>query len=881
MAKKELDKVYSPVEVEKKWLDFWLDSGIYKADPNNPGEPFTMVIPPPNITGTLHLGHALNNTLQDVMSRYKRMDGYNVLWVPGIDHAGIATQNVVEKQLHAEGTDRHTLGREKFIERVWKWKEESGGAIVNQLKRLGSSVDWSRERFTMDEGLSKSVKEVFVSLYNEGLIHRGNYIINWCPRCLTALSDIEVEKNETNGHLYHMNYPIKGSDKHLTVATTRPETMLGDTAVAVNPNDDRYKDLIGSEVELPLTNRTIPIIADDHVDMEFGTGAVKITPSHDFNDFDMGKKHNLEFITIMNLNATMNENSGDYEGQDRYKARKAVIKDLKEKGLLEKIIDHKLFLGKCYRCDTTVEPTLSKQWFVKVDPLARPAIEAVKNGDIKFVPKNWENTYFDWMNNIRDWCISRQIWWGHRIPAWYCEQCDHITVTTGTPKVCGKCSSPEINQETDVLDTWFSSALWPFSTLGWPEETPDLKKYYPTTVLFTSFDIIFFWVARMVMMGLKFQKAIPFKEVYIHALIRDSEGAKMSKSKGNVIDPLVMTDKYGTDSLRFTLAVLAAQGRDIKLAEDRIEGYRNFTNKLWNLARFSLQFIEKDLPLPDENKLQMCDKWILSKLNEATKDVRYGFDTYKFDESAKATYRFIWHELCDWYVELTKEDLHGDSGEERKAIATAVLLHCLRETLKLLHPFMPFVTEEIYSFLPQTKKTETISTEKFPSNIENIYKEETESMEAVMEVIRTVRNIRMENNIPNKTKCSCNTFTKDKTIHKALKDGEGYIKTLAKVDSLTIDQGEKSDKAAFQIAGSVEVFVPLGGIVDTSAEIEKLEIELKKIGDEIQGKEKKLSNKNFTDRAPAEIIEKEQTKLAGYKEDKVKIEEGIKRLQSL
>ncbi len=485
------------------------------------------------------------------------------------------------------------------------------------------------------------------------------------------------------------------------------------------------------------------------------------------------------------------------------------------------------------------------------------------------------------MNNIRDWCISRQIWWGHRIPAWYCEQCDHITVSVETPKVCEKCSSPEINQESDVLDTWFSSALWPFSTLGWPEDTPELKKYYPTSVLFTSFDIIFFWVARMVMMGLKFKEKVPFKEVYIHALIRDSDGAKMSKSKGNVIDPLVMTDKYGTDSLRFTLAVLAAQGRDIKLAEDRIEGYRNFTNKLWNLARFSLQFIEKDLPLPDETKLAMCDKWILAKLNVATKDVRYGFDTYKFDESAKAVYRFIWHELCDWYVELAKEDLHGDSGEDRQVVATAVLLHCLRETLKLLHPFMPFVTEEIYSYLPQTARTNTISTEKFPSNIENIYKEDAESMEEVMEVIRTVRNIRMENNIPNKTKCSCNTFTKDKKSKDALTNGEGYIKALAKVDTLTIDEGEKSDKAAFQIAGNIEVFVPLGGIVDTGSEIEKLEIELKKIEIEIKGKEKKLSNKNFTDRAPAEIIEKEQGKLAGYKEDKIKIEEGIKRLKSL
>ncbi|OGP31150.1 MAG: valine--tRNA ligase, partial [Deltaproteobacteria bacterium GWC2_42_11] len=562
MDKKELDKVYNPKTVEDKWLKSWLDRNLFFADVSSEKPRFSMVIPPPNITGSLHIGHALNNTLQDILARYKRMKGFNVLWLPGTDHAGIATQNVVERQLAAEGLDRHKIGREKFIERVWKWKEESGGIIVNQLKKLGASCDWSRLRFTMDEGLSRAVKEVFVRLYNEGLIYRGDYIINWCPRCHTALSDLEVETEETDGNLYYIKYPLKDGKKTITVATTRPETMLGDTAVAVNSEDNRYKNLIGKTLILPLIEREIPIIADSTVDMEFGTGAVKITPSHDFNDFETARRHNLRYLKVMDLEGRMSENAGRYKGMDRFACRKKVVEDLKELNLLNRIEKYKINLGRCYRCKTVVEPTESKQWFVRIKPIAEPAIKAVEDGRTRFIPKNWDNTYFDWMRNIRDWCISRQIWWGHRIPAWYCEQCDHITVSVNEPELCSGCGSPSIQQETDVLDTWFSSALWSFSTLGWPGDTEELKTFYPTSTLVTSFDIIFFWVARMMMMGLKFMGDVPFRDVYIHALVRDAEGQKMSKSKGNVIDPLIMMEKYGTDAFRFTLASMAAQGRD-------------------------------------------------------------------------------------------------------------------------------------------------------------------------------------------------------------------------------------------------------------------------------------------------------------------------------
>ena len=697
-----ISKTYEPKAVEEKWAARWLESGANAPQSGTAKPSFSMVIPPPNITGALHLGHALNSTLQDILARYKRMKGFNVLWLPGIDHAGIATQNVVERQLALEDATRHELGRDEFIKRVWQWKEESGGTIIKQLKRLGASCDWSRQRFTMDEGLSTAVREVFTTLYKEGLIYRGDYIINWCPRCHTALSDLEVNFSETDGSLWYIVYPLKepvdGVDS-LTVATTRPETMLGDTAVAVNPDDERYKGLIGKFVRLPLAGRDIPIIGDSSVSIEFGTGVVKITPAHDFNDFEVGKRHNLPSLNVMDINGKMNDAAGQYAGLDRYKGRKKIIGDLDGLGLLKQTDKHKLMLGSCYRCSTVVEPRLSKQWFVKVAPLAEPAIKAVEDGRTRFVPKGWENTYFDWMRNIRDWCISRQIWWGHRIPAWHCG-CGHITVSTTDPVACEACGSKAIEQDSDVLDTWFSSALWPFSTLGWPEQTEDLKRFYPTSALSTSFDIIFFWVARMMMMGLKCTGEVPFKDIYIHALIRDAEGQKMSKSKGNVIDPLLMMDKYGTDALRFTLAILAAQGRDIKLAEENIGVYRNFANKLWNLTRFSQMNMEgMDMALvvaePDEADLSMADKWILTRRGICVLEVSEAIEGYRFDEAARALYRFVWHEVCDWYVELSKQDMKGENGPERRLTASAVLIAVLKDIMKMLHPFMPFITEEI------------------------------------------------------------------------------------------------------------------------------------------------------------------------------------------
>ncbi len=884
MGKKILAKVYEPGAVEEKWSGWWIEKKLFTPERDSKKPAFVMVIPPPNITGSLHLGHALNNTLQDIMARYKRMRGYNVLWLPGIDHAGIATQNVVEKQLLDEGLDRHKLGRDLFLERVWKWKEESGGLILNQLKLLGASCDWTRLRFTMDEGLSKAVREVFVRLYNEGLIYRANYIINWCPRCLTALSDLEVEHDETEGSLWHIEYPLKDATGGVTVATTRPETMLGDVAVAVNPDDPRYKKLVGKTLQLPLAERDIPVIADSAVDMEFGTGALKITPAHDFNDFEIAKAHGLTSVRVMDLEALMNENAGKYSGMDRFSARKKVVEDLKGRGLVKKIEPYKLIVGSCYRCRTVVEPTLSKQWFVKVGPLAKPAIRAVEAGKTKFVPRMWENTYFDWMRNIRDWCISRQIWWGHRIPAWHCKGCENITVAMEEPKVCQGCGSSEIGQDPDVLDTWFSSALWPFSTLGWPERTKDLKLFYPTTALFTSFDIIFFWVARMIMMGLKFMGKVPFNEVYIHALIRDARGQKMSKSRGNVIDPLVMMDKYGTDALRFTLAVFAAQGRDIKFSEERIEGYRNFANKLWNLARFALMNInEVSAAEPDPEKYNAADKWIITRLGVCTEGVGAGFEGYEFDSAARSVYRFLWHELCDWYVELVKPDLRGELGEDRRAVTGGVLLKVIKDTLKMLHPFMPFITEEIFSFLPGAKTS--IMNTAFPKK-EKVWPEEASGMETVMDIIRAVRNIRTEMNIPPTAPLECMCFCENSALAQEILKGEGYIKNLARVQTLTVSKdGERPKSAALAIAkgdaSRVEVFVPLKGFVDFERETKRLTRELEKVLKESEAVKKKVANEGFLKKAPPEIVEKERLKLEGLIEKKVKIEAGLERIKEI
>ncbi len=677
MSTRELPKAYEPKSVEERWYAFWLEKKYFHADENDQGESFSIVIPPPNVTGSLHIGHALNSTLQDILVRWMRMSGRNTLWVPGTDHAGIATQNVVERQLAKEQVDRHALGREGFVEKVWEWKKEYGGRIINQLKRMGASCDWERERFTMDEGLSRAVREVFVTLYEEGLIYRGERLINWCPRCHTALSDIEVEHEDEKGKLYHLAYPLShDSTIRLTVATTRPETMLGDTAVAVHPLDPRYKDLIGKTVDLPLTNRKIPIIGDSIlVDLEFGTGAVKVTPAHDFNDYDAGQRQKPELARIKMLDdkAQILSDIPDVlpdvqklvSGKPAKKARGIVVELLSEQGKLVKTDDHAHSIGKCYRCRSVVEPYLSPQWFVRTGPLAEPAIKVVEDGRVQFYPKGWENTYFEWMRNIKDWCISRQIWWGHRIPAWFCDDCGHISVSRTDLASCGKCTSTNIRQETDVLDTWFSSALWPFSTLGWPDQTKELSTYYPTSVLITSFDIIFFWVARMIMMGLHFKREVPFRHVYIHALVRDAEGQKMSKSKGNVIDPLVMIEQYGTDAFRFTLTAFAAQGRDIKLAPERIEGYRNFANKIWNASRFVMMNLEEgfapnsELLTPDAS---LADRWILSRLNSVVKDVDAALADYRFNDVASTLYHFIWHEYCDWYLELSKPALMGDLG---------------------------------------------------------------------------------------------------------------------------------------------------------------------------------------------------------------------------
>ena len=897
MNEKTLEKNYDPKAVEEKWVNHWALCGLTAPEENTDKPCFSMVIPPPNVTGALHVGHALNSTLQDILARYKRLKGYNVLWLPGIDHAGIATQNVVEKQLAAEGITRHAIGREEFLKRVWTWKEVYGGTIIKQLKRLGASCDWSRERFTMDEGLSRAVREVFVRLCNEGLIYRGDYIINWCPRCHTALSDIEVLFEETEGSLWYLKYPLKDSPaRTLTVATTRPETMLGDTAVAVNPADERYKDLIGKFIKLPLTDREIPVIGDESVSIEFGTGAVKITPAHDFNDFEVAKRHNLPSLKIMDESAVMNENALAFRGLDRYSARKKAVKELEDTGLLEKTEKYKIMLGECYRCGAVVEPTLSKQWFVKVAPLAAQAIKAVERGDIRFVPKGWENTYFDWMRNIRDWCISRQIWWGHRIPAWHCRDCSHVTVGATDPSDCARCRSKNIEQDPDVLDTWFSSALWPFSTLGWPDETQDLKRFYPTSVLSTSFDIIFFWVARMIMMGIKFMDAPPFKEVYIHALIRDAEGQKMSKSKGNVIDPLIMMEAYGTDAFRFTLAALAAQGRDIKLSGDRVSGYRNFCNKLWNLARFTLMNIDADCedagaPLNDA-LLNPADRWILTRLSMAVEEVNGALDNYKFDDAARTLYRFAWHELCDWYVELSKQDLWGDNGAERKKTATLVLIRVLKDTLKLLHPFMPFITEEIYSKLPGAQQ-QGILTAGFPAGIKT-YPFEAAAMEKVMDVIRAVRNIRTDMNVAPEAWVEVICFSKGGII----KAGEEYIKRLAKAEKLVVtESGVRPKDAASALAGApgafqagafqagdrdvIEVFVPLKGLIDFEAETKKLNKELQKVIDESASVGKKLSNEGFLAKAPKEVVEKEELRLKTLAEKRSKLEAGLERIKEL
>jgi len=883
---RELAKGYEPHDVEKRWYSEWETKGYFRAAATSEKKPYSIVIPPPNVTGALHMGHALNNTLQDILCRWKRMQGYNVLWMPGTDHAGIATQNVVERQLSAEGKDRHDLGRDEFIERVWKWKGESGGQIIGQLKRLGASCDWERERFTMDEGLSKAVRTVFVKLYEDGLIYRDNRLINWCPRCHTALSDIEVEHEDHKGHLWHIHYPVVGEPgRFVTVATTRPETMLGDTAVAVHPEDERYSGLVGKKVLLPLLNREIPVVADDYVDREFGTGVVKITPAHDFNDFEVGLRHGLDRINVLDESGIINAAGHQYEGMDRFEARKRIVAELDEAGLLEKIDDHPMSVGGCYRCKTVVEPYLSLQWYVKVAPLAERALDAVKTGKTRILPKQWENTYYDWMENIRDWCISRQIWWGHRIPAWFCDHCDGVTVAMEAPAKCSKCGSDEIRQETDVLDTWFSSALWPFSTMGWPDQTPELKTFYPTACLVTGFDILFFWVARMMMMGLHFMDEVPFTDVYIHALVRDAQGNKMSKSKGNVIDPLTVIDQYGTDAFRFTLAAFAAQGRDIKLAEERIAGYRNFCNKVWNAARFTLMNLEGFDPdglSLDKMDLSQGDKWILHRLNETARIVDETLAGYRYNESAMALYQFTWSEFCDWYLELSKQDIYNGSPERKQAVQY-VLWYTLEHLLRLLHPFMPFITEEIWQALPGTKATPTIMQAPYPAPLaERSFPEDAAAMERIMAVIGGIRNIRGEMEVPPSKQIAVILSCDNEATQRLMKHNENAIISLARVSDLAIGVAvEKPEDASIQVAGDVQIYVPLKGLVDVAAEEERLLKEIGKIDKEIEMFSKKLESPAFVDRAPAEIVAKERQKLAEVNGKKLVLEESLDKIRKM
>ena len=869
------EKRYDPKKTDARWYQVWVERGYFRADARAPGEPFCIVIPPPNITGSLHMGHALNTTLQDILVRWKRMDGYNTLWLPGTDHAGIATQVVVEQQLAREGTNRHVYGREQFIERVWRWREESGRTIVRQLMRLGASCDWSRERFTMDEGLSRAVRKVFVTLYQEGLIYRGNYIIQWCPRCMTALSDLEVEYEERDGKLYYIKYGP------LTLATVRPETKPGDTALAVHPEDKRYAEYVDRVLTIPSVEGdiTIQVIGDAAVDPEFGTGVVKVTPAHDPLDFDIGRRHGLEIRQVIGFDGRMNAAAGKYAGLDRFECRTRIMEDLQALGLISKIDDYKHRVGLCYRCRTVVEPLVSRQWFVRMKSLAEPAIEAVRSGRIRFVPAMWGNTYYDWMLNIRDWCISRQIWWGHRIPAWYCSACDAVTVAEITPTACEHCQGSELRQDEDVLDTWFSSGLWPFSTLGWPDDTSELKRYYPTSVLVTAFDILFFWVARMIMLGLKFKGDIPFHHVYIHALVRDAEGQKMSKSRGNVIDPLEVMDQYGTDALRFTLAALAGQGRDIRLSEERIQGYRNFMNKIWNAFRYcelNFSLTGERVPLLERSTLDLADRWILSRLQGTIATTRRALEEYRFNDAANGIYQFFWHEFCDWYLEITKH--RGSGAEPGRVNAQAVLLQVFETSLRLMHPFIPFLTEELWQQLPH--QGETVLRAPYPTAADEWIDQESEQeMAFVMEVISALRTIRSSFKIPNTTKLR--PHIKAVEDHAMLiQRHRSYIVSLANISEMIIEpEVERPKLSATAILSGMEVYVPLEGVIDVDVERTRLTRELQRIHDDVERLETKLAQRDFLEKAPEDVIEKEQAKHQGLLEREGKLVQALESIQ--
>jgi valyl-tRNA synthetase len=877
-----LDKVYDPSRIEEKWYRQWEKQGLFRARADGARPPYCIVIPPPNITGSLHMGHALNNTLQDILVRYKRMAGFDALWMPGTDHAGIATQNVVERQLAAEGKDRHALGREAFIERVWQWKAASGGQIITQLKRLGCSCDWSRERFTLDEGLSRAVREVFVRLYEEGLIYQGDYIINWCPRCQTALADLEVEHDPHDGHLYYIRYPLAAGEGAVTVATTRPETLLGDTAVAVHPEDKRYLKYHGAILSLPVLGRPIPVITDSYVAPEFGTGALKITPAHDFNDFEVAKRHGLPAVKVINETGHMTREAGQYLGMDRFVCREQIVKDLKRDGLLAKVEPYTVPVGHCYRCKTIVEPLVSRQWFVAVKTLATAALAAVEEGRTRLIPASWDKSYFDWMTNIRDWCISRQIWWGHRIPAWTCQECGQIIVSREDPAACPQCGGSHLTQETDVLDTWFSSALWPFSTLGWPDATPELKMFYPTSVLVTAFDILFFWVARMMMMGLHFMGEVPFREVYIHALVRDPEGQKMSKSKGNVIDPLELMDRYGTDAFRFSLAAFAAMGRDVRLSEERIAGYRNFANKVWNACRFTLMNLEGfDPTAPDDLPMTVVEAWILSRLQQVTRETRSRLDAYEFDQAANALYQFIWHEFCDWYLELIKPQLYDKEDAAARRHCQGVLLRGLSAVLRLLHPFVPFLTEEIWQKLPGAAGS--IMTAPYPQPDETLLNPAAEAeLRLVMETITAIRNLRDEMNVPPGSLVEVFLQSPDAASVQALGRHRASLLNLARLRELHCNSVSGPPAAAAKaVVDAVEIFMPLAGIIDFSEEARRLEREMEKLGKDLAQARRKLGNEDFLAKAPAEVVQKEQEKVQAWKEKLTKLKTHRERIKEL
>ncbi len=877
--RRDLPKTYDPKLVESQIYDMWLENDCFKAEPDPDRKPYSIVMPPPNVTGQLHMGHALDSTLQDILTRYKRMQGYSALWLPGTDHAGIATQIKVEEELRKnEGLTRYDLGREKFLERVWAWKEKYGGRIVEQQRKLGVSCDWSRSRFTMDDGCSKAVRETFCELYDKGLIYKGSRIINWCPHCVTALSDAEVEYIDKPGHLWHIRYPLAdGSGRYLTVATTRPETMLGDTGVAVNPEDERYKDIVGKMVILPLVGREIPIVADEYCEIGFGTGAVKMTPAHDPNDFEVGLRHHLETIRVLDDNGKVNENGGKYQGMDRYECRKAIVADLEAEGYLVKVEPYAHNVGTCYRCHNDVEPIISAQWFVKMKPLAKEAIRVVNDGTIKFVPERFAKTYLNWMENVHDWCISRQLWWGHQIPAWYCDECGHINVSREDPTKCEKCGCTKLTRDEDVLDTWFSSALWPFSTLGWPEKTQDLDYWYPTTDMVTGYDIIFFWVARMVFSGMEQMKKEPFKTVFIHGLVRDDKGRKMSKSLGNGIDPLEMAEKYGADALRFNLITGNSPGNDMRFYVEKCEAMRNFANKIWNASRYVLMNLTVDEPgLPEADKLEIEDKWVLSQLNTLIREVTENMDAYELGVASAKVYDFIWDTYCDWYIELTKARLYGED-EESKRTAQQVLVYVLDRFLRLLHPFMPFITEEIWQAIPH--KGEFLIKAEWPVWRDDLsFPTEESHMESVMAAIRALRNRRAEMNVPPSKKCTLYVVSDKGDI---FRQGEGFLCRLAYADKVVVCENDPAghEDMVSVVTADAKLYMPMEQLIDFEKELARIAREKENCQKQITMFESKLANESFVARAPEKVVNDQREKLARARALLAQLEQSERRLQ--